>query len=520
MQRRQHFVIGSVVALAGLFLLVSCGSRSGGPGPESPPPDLPDGLAGMWTSEAFGIQLKLDATGEFSWDQENLHKEGWFQVQGGWLVMTVKGNYQTRYTLQSISAERLVLEDPAGTAVTFTRDSSGADETPAGPAVEAAGLEAVQGVWSNTKFQLRIELAAEGTFVWKQGSLVETGLYTLDEGAVRMTTGGHTSTYRIVKLGEKVLVLLDPAGNELSLERVGTETPPEAGAAMGKDSLLGGKPTIKIVGLEKDTGSPAASYLLEPLPAGQQTTHGEESVVGAGGLFSYTYPDGFKVDTQKVCGNKFTSQGKVYTCWNRNDLYAPDSSRMHFDLASFVTWAAPGALDELSPDIDGLLAGFDEDRISVSDEIWEISGFEVFSTRISGRSGGTGKQMSGRILGVHYGDLLVVGVLALSGDPSSFSQWGEEVEQILDSLSFYIVEGEQTASSLAGTWKSDDGTTISLKADGTFSRDGAQGTWIALGSTLVMATGPAMQGVIEAHPVVVEGNMLNLGGSFYEKSIQ
>ncbi len=494
-----------------LALLASCGppARPATPAPGS----IPGGLCGKWQSGPYGMDLKLTCEGEFVWDQEGVHKEGWFGLDGSSLVFTVQGGYKTVYTLVEMSADNLVIRDPAGTTVTLDKSGTEPDAT------KVSDSSSVAGVWGNPTYQLRIELGQDGSFVWKQGSLVETGTWKLGNGTVLMTTGGHTSTYRIDALGASKLVLSDPAGNPLELTKVEASALVKSDSGMGKDQILGGKPTIKIVNLEGGGSKTPATTVLEAIGPGTQIPPPAGCVVGPGGLFYFVPPDGFKVDTQKVCGNKITSLGKVYSCWNRNDMYAPDSTRLHFDLRPFVTWAAPGALDRITPDIDGFLGGFEDDRTSVSDEIWEMAGMEVFSTRIDGRSISTGKQMRGRILGVHYGDLLVVGVLAISGDPEAFANWGADVQAILDSMSFYLVEGKELASSLEGSWSSDQGDTLTLKAGGKYSRGEETGSWLALGSTLLMVADPAAGEDIEAHPAQVVDGSLNLDGVFFEKQL-
>jgi hypothetical protein len=463
-----------------------------------------------------GVDLELTGEGEFTWNQKDVERKGWFAVEDGGLIMTVESGYETRYVLLELTEERLVLRDPEGTRVVF-ESLSGPGQAGHGGAVHGPDGGTVAGVWENPKYQLRIELSEEGRFVWKQGSLVETGTYEVEEDVLRMSTGGHTSLYRIASLEEDAFVIIDPAGNTLELERSEQTAPAPAGSHVDKESLMGGKPTIEIIDVEGGDEPRATDYELSALGPGQQVPPPADSVVGPGELFYFVPPDGFKVDTQKVCGNKFTSQGKVYTCWNRNDLYSPDSSRLHFEIASFATWAAPGALDVLTPDIDALLASFDTDVTSVSDEIWQMAGFEIFSTRLGGLSSGSGKRMQGRLIGIHYGDLLIVGVLALIADPAVMEEWQEQVRDTLDSLAFHIVEGEETGEELVGTWKADDGTVLEISADGSFETDGVQGSWIVLGRTLVLASGPPVEGTIEFHPVLVQGSSLNLGGVLYER---
>lgn len=482
-----------------------------GCGPPVPPAgpgggDVPDGLPGLWKSEPLGLTLDLRPDGSFDWRQGDLHKQGSYHVQGKALVMVVDKRYPTSYSILELSPGRLVIQDPAGTQVVLTGQAE-----PAAAGGGEPGL--VHGVWTNVAFAVRIELAQDGTFVWRQGDLVETGTWRLESGTIHMSTGGHTSAYRLVSVSETAMVLVDPAGNELPLDRAGKKAAASSSKPLGKDSLLAGAPPIKIVDLGSGSGGPG----LAGKKSGKEPSPSSDSIVGAGGIFFFTPPSGWKVDTQKVCGNKFTAAGKKYTCWRRNDLFAKDSSRVHFEIASFVTWAAPGALEELSPDIDALLGAYDEDRTSVSDDIDEMAGFELFSTRIDGRASGGARQLKGRIVGIHFGDLLVVGVLALSADTETLAAWGSEIDAALDSMAFHFPQSPDLVSSLQGSWESGDGTTWTFWSDGTYLKGQEAGSWAVHGSTLLMAVDPQGEGKVTAGPVRVEGDMLAFGETVLEK---
>ncbi|MBW2261877.1 MAG: hypothetical protein JRG91_07885 [Deltaproteobacteria bacterium] len=493
-------------AMAFALLVWGCGPPVPPTGPDGAAP-LPDGLAGSWHSDVQGVSLELDLGGTFEWKQGDLTKTGAFWVEGEWLVLAVDKRYVTRYAIMELATGRLVIQDPAGTRVSF---SGGPDEPPAsGDAGAPAGD--VEGVWANVGFGVRIELAGDGTFVWKQGDLVETGTYSVASGAIHMTTGGHTSPYGIVSMSADELVIKDPTGNELPLARVETKGSAAGPEPIGKASLLAGAPPIKIVDLGKGGSGPTLSggaAMTGSLPAG--------AVAGPGGIFHFVPPDGWKVDEQKVCGNKFTPQGMKYTCWKRNDLLSGQAARVHFDIGAWVTWAAPGSLEKVSPGIDAMLAAYGQDRTSVSDDISEMNGYEVFSTRIDGRDGGSDNQLNGRIIGIHFGDLLVVGVLALSADPETLASWGGDVEQTLDSMSFDFSANDALTGSIQGSWSS-GGKTWTFWSDGTYLRGEETGSWAVHGTTLVMAANPQGEGDVAAHPVSIQDGVLTFGEHTLEK---
>jgi hypothetical protein len=492
--------------MAFALLVWGCGPPATPSRPEGAAP-LPEGLAGSWHSDVQGVTLDLDPEGTFEWKQGDLTKTGAFWVEGKWLVLAVDKRYKTQYAIVELAAGRLVIQDPAGTRVAF----SGGPDAPAPEGGEAPAGQ-VQGVWSNVAFAVRIELAGDGTFVWKQGDLVETGTFTSSPDAIHMTTGGHTSTYGIVSLSSDELVIRDPSGNQLPLARVeagGSGKEPEP---IGKSSLLAGAPPIKIVDLGKGGDGPTlaggGAGKAGALPAG--------AVAGADGIFHFVPPASWKVDEQKVCGNKFTTKGMRYTCWKRNDLLSGQAARVHFDIGAWVTWAAPGALEKLSPGIDAMLAAYDQDRTSVSDDIAEMNGYEVFSTRIDGRDGGSDNQLKGRIIGVHFGDLLVVGVLALSTDPETLASLGGEIDGILDSMSFGFHENDELTEAVQGSWSS-GGKTWTFWSDGTYLRGEETGSWTVHGGTLVLAADPQGEGNVTAHPAVIEDGVLTFGEYVLEK---
>jgi hypothetical protein len=485
--------------MAFALLVWGCGPPAQPSRPDGAAP-LPDGLAGSWHSEVQGVTLELDPEGTFEWKQGSLTKTGAFWVEGKWLVLAVDKRYKTQYAIVELGAGRLVIQDPAGTRVAF----SGGPDEPAGAGEEAAPAGDVEGVWTNVAFSVRIELAADGTFVWKQGDLVETGTYSVAPGAINMTTGGHTSSYGIVSQSDDELVIRDPSGNQLPLARVqekGSSGQPEP---IGKASLLAGAPPIKIVDLGKGDGPKLSG------DTGKGGALPEGAVAGPGGIFHFVPPEIWKVDEQKVCGNKFTAQGMKYTCWKRNDLLSGKSARVHFDIGTWMTWAAPGALEKVSPGIDAMLAAYDQDRTSVSDDIAEMNGYEVFSTRIDGRDAGSDNQLKGRIIGVHFGDLLVVGVLALSTDPETLAAQGSEIEATLDSMSFAFMENAALTEAVQGSW-SGGGKTWTFWSDGTYLKGEETGSWAVHGSTLVLAADPQGEGPVAAHPVSIEDDELAFG---------
>jgi hypothetical protein len=325
-----------------------------------------------------------------------------------------------------------------------------------------------------------------------------------------MTTGGRTSTYHIASLSGEEMILIDPAGNQLPLARLAGETPPVQPQPIGKDSLLAGAPPIKIVDLGKGSLGPRLEPVLSKHVPPASRLDADD------GIFYFQPPAGWKADEQKVCGNKFKAGGMEYACWKRNDLHGPDSDRIHFEMASFLTWAAPGALEQVSPQIDAMLAGYAQDRTSVSDEISEMHGFEVFSTRLEGRASASGKQLRGRIVGIHYGDMLLVGVLALSADPGVVARWSSEVEAMLDSMDFHFAANPTLESAVQGTWKGGGGE-ASFWSDSTYSWGSGAGSWMVVGSTLVMAADPLGEGPVVALPVEVEGDSLRVGGELLER---
>jgi len=492
-------------ALLLLALLARCGSPAR-PATPGTPPDLPEGLAGEWRAEAYGVELLLDPSGTFEWRQSGEKRKGSFSVDGPWLVLLAEGKYETRYAIVGLAKGQLTIRDPAGTQVTFMAEGKAAPP----PVKELAPLLA--GVWSNATFAVRIDLDESGSFVWKQGDLVETGSWVVDDAGIHMTTGGHTSTYRIVSVDQGRMTILDPAGNELDLSRLAEEKSPPPAEPIGKEGLLAGAPPIKIAPLPAGGGP-----VLEVVESPASATPPKGAMIDAGGIVHFVPPQGWKVDEQQVCGNKFTSSGMKYSCWNRNDLLTPDSARVHFETGAFVTWAAPGALDKISPQIDSMLATFDLDRTSASDEIAEMGGFEVFSTRIEGRASSSSRQLRGRIIGVHYGDLLVVCVLALGADPATLATWGEGVQSTLDSMAFHFAKNTSLASAVQGTWKDSSGGSWSFWSDMTCSVGGKACRWMVVGSTVVLAADPQGEGAVSAHPARIEGGVLTLGDEILKK---
>lgn len=486
-------------AMAFALLVWGCGPPAAPSRPDGAAP-LPEGLAGSWQSEVQGVALELDPEGTFTWKQGDLSKEGAFWVESSMLVLAVDKRYQTRYTIVELVPGRLVIQDPAGTRVEFL---GGPGKPPDDGGGEADA--ALAGVWTNTGFAVRIELAKDGTFVWKQGDLVETGTYSVVPGAIEMTTGGHTSTYAIVSRSGDELVIRDPSGNQLPLSRLEEKTPGGQPEPIGKASLLAGAPPIKIVDLGKGEDAPTLAG-----GGGKAGGMPEGAVAGEGGIFHFVPPAAWKVDEQKVCGNKFTPQGMKYTCWKRNDLLSGQSARVHFDIGAWVTWAAPGALEKVSPGIDAMLAAYDQDRTSVSDDISEMNGYEVFSTRIDGRDGGSDNQLKGRIIGIHFGDLLVVGVLAMSTDPETLAALGGEIEATLDSMSFDFPANEELSEAVQGSW-SGGGEKWTFWSDGTYLVGDRTGSWVVHGNMLVMAADPQGEGGVAAHPVSIEGDVMTFG---------
>lgn len=493
--------LATVMALE--LLVCGCGPPAPPAGPDGAA-SVPEGLPGTWTSEAHGVSLTLSPEGTFEWKQGEIQKKGTYWVEGQVLVLVVDKRYPTKYAMVELGAGRLVISDPAGTQVAFQGGPVSGEPSEQDPG-------AVVGAWTNVEFAVRIELAEDSTFMWKQGELVETGTYSVEAGSIHMTTGGYTSTYRLVSVSKSEMVVQDPSGNELPLVRAAAGPKVAHPEPMGKDSLLAGAPPIKIVDLGEGGGGPSL--------AGSGTKAGSpsaDSVVGPGGLFFFVPPSGWKVDTQKVCGNKFTSAGMRYACWRRNDLFTPDAARVHFEIATFMTWAAPGALDTLSPEIDAMLAAYDQDRTSVSDDISEMAGYEVFSTRIDGRASGSSKQLRGRIIGIHFGDLLVVGLLAISADPDTLVKWGGQVDAALDSMAFHFPENAALSSAIQGTWKG-GGTKWTFWSDGTYVKGEEAGSWAVHGHTLVMAADPQGGGRVVARPAYVEDDVLSFGDDVLEK---
>jgi|GEM_PF-2749764 len=435
-------VLPRILCIITFLFFSNCSSP---PPPQTPQQgsesNLKEILTGTWKNDTVGISVTFDIKGTFEWKQGNTVLSGNYSISNDLLYLSLLTGKTTPYKILSISNEQLVLKDPRGVVAYLFKEINQIKENTTTQTAEPKGGEGghdaavsngLQGQVLSSPFAnifrgewlgpygLKLELKSDGTFVWSQPDYKIEGKYSIVEDNLIMDVQGNPTKYKIISAAEDKIILRDPENHEIDLAK--------------KKTMIQISPVVEPAVTKNELGK---------LPPKEIIYEIKDNIIDENGIFSIKVPEKWKVSRKKDCS---------FPCDEPIILSDSAGRQIEVILKTFITRAGPGAFETLVPYLDKIMGDYSKNREKIVDEIDSMNGYEVFSRRFTGKTQDESRFMVSRIIGVHFMDYLVLGVVVTSTSSKTIKSLKMVMTEIIEKMNFKFDEDEEILKGIIGTW--------------------------------------------------------------------